>query len=179
MPSSPDTEPIFVQLLVKHQAAISAYVIAMLPGNPDADDVVQEVNALVWKKRADFEIGTNFKEWVLSIARFKVMAFWRDQKRRKVWVMPEETLTRLMDEADQVFEPDGDVRQDALRECIQQLSAKDRSLILSRYMKGKSLIEVAHDVGRKAENLKGSLHRIRLNLRSCVNGKVNVWRVTP
>lgn len=178
MSKTPDIEEIFIQLLVSHQAALNAFVLAMLPGSPDADDVVQEVNALVWKKRGEFQIGTNFKDWVFSIARFKVMALWRDQKRKKVWAMPDETLNKLMDDASQFLEADMDLRQDALRECIRQLPEKERGLILSRYMEGNSLSEVAGQVGRKAENLKGTLHRIRLGLRSCVISKMSVWKAT-
>lgn len=178
MPHPPDIEQTFVQLLVSHQASLNAFVLALMPGHPDADDVVQEVNALVWKKRGEFVIGTNFKEWVFSVARFKVMAVWRDQKRKKVWAMPDETLTKLMEDAMDLREDDMDLRQEALRECIQQLPVKERGLILSRYMQGNSLKELADTVGRKAENLKGTLHRIRLHLRACVLSKISIWRVT-
>lgn len=178
MPHTPDIEETFVQLMVSHQAALNAFVFSMLPGSSDADDVVQEVNALVWKKRSEFQIGTNFKEWVFSIAKFKVMALWRDQKRKKVWAVPEETLTKLMEDATQIADSETDIRQDALRECIRQLSPKERSLILSRYMQGNSLKEVADSVGRKAENLKGTMHRIRLSLRACVVSKMSLWRMT-
>ena len=174
----PDIEQTFVQLLVGHQAALNAYVYSMLPGSADADDVVQEVNALVWKKRGEFEIGTNFKQWVFSIAKFQVMALWRDQKRNKVWALPEETLTKLMEDAVEFCTDEKDFRQDALRECIQQLPQNERTLILSRYMHGDSMKEVADTLGRKAQNLKGTMHRIRLSLRSCVVSKLNVWKVT-
>ena len=43
-----------------------------MPGDPQADDVVQETNTKVWEKRRDFENGTHFKAWILSIARFHV-----------------------------------------------------------------------------------------------------------
>ncbi|MCH7228817.1 LamG-like jellyroll fold domain-containing protein [Haloferula sp. A504] len=49
-----------------------------------------------------FEVGTNFKAWMFSVARFKVMALWRDQKRRKVWSVPEETLHLLIEDAAEV-----------------------------------------------------------------------------
>lgn len=178
MSHTPDIEQTFVQLMVGHQAALNAFVFSMLPSNPDADDVVQEVNALVWKKRGEFQIGSNFKEWVFSIAKFKVMALWRDQKRNKVWAMPEETLTKLMDDAVQILADEKDYRQDALRECIQQLSPNERNLILSRYMQGNSMKEVADHLGRKADNLKGTMRRIRLNLRSCVVSKLHLREVT-
>ncbi len=175
MEETPDTEETFVQLVVSHQAALHAFVLALLPGDPDADDVVQEVNTSLWKKRGEFEMGTNFKAWMFSVARFKVMALWRDNKRRKVWAVPEETLLSLAEDAQEVcYDGAEDLRHAALRQCIQQLRPADRGLILRRYFEDYSLKQMAQEVGRKAENLKGSLHRIRLSLRGCVNRKIGV-----
>lgn len=176
MPKVPDIEETFVQLVVSHQAALHAFVLALLPGHPDVDDVVQEVNASLWKKRGEFAVGTNFKAWVFSIAKFKVMALWRDQQRRKVWAVPEETLNLLVDEADDACHEAEDPRHLALQQCIQSLPPQDRGLILRRYFQDHSLKQMAMEVGRKAENLKGSMHRIRLELRSCVRKKTGLRR---
>ena len=176
MSAPPDIEETFVQLVVSHQAALHAFVLALMPGHPEADDVVQEVNAALWQKRGEFQVGTQFKAWMLSVARFKVMALWRDQKRRKVLSVPDETLHLLVEEAAEVCYDAEDPRHLALRQCIQQLPQGDRTLILRRYFKGYSLDQVAREMGRKAENLKGSLHRIRLNLRTCVRRKTEFGR---
>ena len=171
-----DTEEKFVQLVVSHQAALHAFVLALLPGHPEADDVVQEVNTSLWKKRGEFEMDTNFKAWMFSVAKFKVMALWRDQNRRKVWSMPEETLHLLIDEASEVYHGTEDPRHTALRQCIQQLRPGDRNLILRCYFDGYSLQSAAEELGRKAVNLKGSLHRIRMALRVCVKRKTGARR---
>ncbi len=175
MEEAEENEEKLVQLLVNHQSALHAFVLALLPGHPDANDVVQEVNAALWKKRGEFEIGTNFKAWMFSVARFKVMALWRDEKRRKVWAVPEETLLLLADEAQEICH-DGpeDPRHAALRQCIEQLRPDDRSLILRCYAEDHGLQRAAGELGRKAENLKGSVHRIRLALRSCVKRKIGM-----
>jgi RNA polymerase sigma-70 factor, ECF subfamily len=174
MPESPDIDENIIRLVVSHQAALHAFVMALLPGDSEADDVVQEVNTELWKKRAEFEMGSNFKAWMFSVARFKVMALWRDQKRRKVFSIPEETLNLFIEEAEEVCYAAEDPRHAALRQCIQQLAPGDRGLILRCYFDGYSLKRVAEEVGRKAENLKGSLHRIRLMLRTCVRRKTEL-----
>ena len=42
MAEPPDIEESFVQLVVSHQAALHAFVVGLLPGNPEADDVVRK-----------------------------------------------------------------------------------------------------------------------------------------
>lgn len=173
MSSIPDPEQTFVQLMVSHQAALRAFVLSMLPGSTEVDDVIQETNAELWKKRGDFRIGTNFKSWMFSVAKFKVLSSWRDQSRRKEWAVPEETLNQLMErvEAEGVFGATED-KQEALRICLQKLRPADRGLILHRYLEGSSLGKLAETVGRSPESLKVSIHRIRTLLRDCVNRKL-------
>jgi RNA polymerase sigma-70 factor (ECF subfamily) len=50
-----------VQLLVTHQSVIRAFVISLLPGVSETDDVIQNTNEILWTKRESFELGTNFK----------------------------------------------------------------------------------------------------------------------
>ena len=169
-------EEAFVQLVVSHQAALRAFVLSMLPGSPEVDDVIQETNAAIWQKRGEFEIGTNFKAWMFTVAKFKVMACWRDRKRRKEWAVPEETLLQLVEEGQTGGFAGTETRHEALRLCLQQLRPEDRGLVLRRYIGDRSVKKLAADVGRSAESLKVSLHRIRMALRSCVRSKLNVGR---
>ena len=172
-----DADKEFVQLLVTHQVALKALVFSLLPGNPNADDVIQDTNALIWERRREFEMGTNFKAWIFSVAKFKVMSMWRDEKRRKETGLPHETLTKIMEEAADGGLESTDSRHEELRECLKQLRPKDRGLVLRRYIDGYSLKKLATEVGRNADSVKGSLHRIRLVLRSCVRSKLSVRKV--
>ncbi len=164
----PDPEGVFVQLVASHQPALRAFVLSLLPGSPEVDDVVQETNAEIWVKRGDFRIGTDFKSWMFSVAKFKVMAVWREHQRRKVWTVPEETLTRLMEQIEDGALAATSERHEALRFCLQRLRAEDRNLILKRYIAGESLEELARGIGRKKDSLKVSLHRIRTALKVCM-----------
>jgi len=63
-----------------------------MPGRPDVEDLMQETSMVIWQKRAQFEAGTDFKAWMFSVARFRVMAYWRDEKRSKESALPEKLL---------------------------------------------------------------------------------------
>ena len=77
--SDPDSD--FVALLTEHQTALRLYVASLLPGDPSAADVSQLANSTIWKKRSDFELGTNFKAWIFSIARYEVLNYRKQQAR--------------------------------------------------------------------------------------------------
>jgi RNA polymerase sigma-70 factor (ECF subfamily) len=171
---APDPEQTFVQLVVTHQAALRAFVLSLLPGSPEVDDVIQETNAEIWQKRGEFRIGTNFKSWMFSVAKFKVLAVWRDHQRRKVWTVPDETLAQLVERLEHGALSATETRHAILRECLGRLRAEDRSLVLNRYIAGYSMERLAHEIGRTRESLKVSLHRIRMALKACIRRRTKL-----
>ena len=49
-PSATD-EPAFVSDLTAHQGVLHAFLVSLLPGNPDVDDILQRTNLVLWEKR--------------------------------------------------------------------------------------------------------------------------------
>lgn len=174
MSASEEFDESVVQLVADHQAALRGFVMAMMPGSSDVDDVVQEVNLLVWRKRSEYEPGTDFKAWVLTIAKFQVMGAWRDQKRRKESVMTEEVLTKLLDQGIEAARETAVPRHDVLWECLETLRPVDRALILRRYFDERPIKKLAAELGRTGDSVKMSLHRIRSALALCVRRRLKL-----
>src|SRR5262245_63568369 len=86
----------FLRLLLAHQRRIFAYVLALVPHWSDAEDIVQETCAVLWRKFDEFVPGTDFNAWALSIARYQVMNF-RKKQRRAPGALSEQTAGRLAD----------------------------------------------------------------------------------
>jgi len=161
-------EQTFVHLVADHQTELRAFVTSMMPGSAEVDDVVQEANKVMWTKRGEFRIGTSFKTWMFTIAKYQVMAAWRDMKRRKEWGLPESVLVKLIDEAVEQGRETRVPEHEVLHKCLNQLPRQDRDLILRRYFDGWKVKAVAAELGRGADSVKVSLRRIRLVLGMCI-----------
>ena len=61
-------------MLTSHQSRIYAYILSLVFDPDQAEDVLQQTNAVLWQKEAEFVIGTNFVAWSFRIAYFQVMA---------------------------------------------------------------------------------------------------------
>jgi RNA polymerase sigma-70 factor (ECF subfamily) len=105
------------------------------------------------------------------------MAVWRDRQRRREWALPAETLERLAGQAETGALEATEVKHELLRQCLQQLRPEDRGLILRRYTGSSGLRELAAELGRTAESLKVSLHRIRVALRTCIRRRMRTREV--
>ena len=128
-PDPTDEEDEFVRLFIEHQIVLRAFVISLLPGCQDVDDIIQDVSMAIWKNRARYESNTNFKAWIFALARFRVLSFWRDSQRNKESALPEDLMDLLVSESDENIQLD--VIKDqvgALRHCLANLRQEDRGL---------------------------------------------------
>jgi RNA polymerase sigma-70 factor (ECF subfamily) len=165
--SENETESHFVGLLTDVQLPLRLYVQSLLPGDPGAKDVAQHANATIWRKRAEFAPGTNFKAWVFSIARFEVLNY-RKQQVRDAHLVFSEDLAETFAEELAMTRDDSDQRQEALRHCLQKLRVKDRELLLHRYSASGTLADYSARTGQTVGGLKVTLHRLRNALLGCI-----------
>ena len=160
-----------VTLLTEIQLPLMLYVRSILPVSSMAKDVSQQANVKIWEKRNDFQLGTNFKAWAFSIARFEVLNF-RKQQARDARLMFSPDLQDAI--TAELLERQGDVRpmHDALRGCLTTLKQKEKQLLLHRYACADTLANYAREVGRSVGGLKVTLHRLRNKLLDCIHRKL-------
>jgi len=160
------------------QLPLRLYVQSLLPGDTAAKDVAQQANSTIWRKRSDFEPGTNFKAWAFAIARYEVLNYRKQQARDSRLVFSEELEATFAEElADRV--DDFDRCHAALRHCLGELRPKHRDLLLHRYSRGGTLQEFSERTGNTVGGLKVTLHRLRNALLKCIEGRLAKTEARP
>ena len=156
----------FVQRLTAAQSALYAFICSLLGGTREAQDVLQETNAVLWKKSAEYDAARSFLTWAYTFARYQVMAH-RKRMSRDQLLFDEELLESIAETATR-RNVDLDMRLRALDECVAKLPGQQRELIRQRYAEGTPLKVLASEHGQTATALGVMLHRIRLALADCV-----------
>lgn len=176
-PSATD-ESTFVSELTAHQGVLHAFLISLLPGSQDVDDLLQRTNLVLWEKRGKFQAGTNFKAWALAVAYWEVRA-WLTERRRGDWLVIDDELARAIQQrfSEAPARAPG-AAVSAVRSCLAKLADQDRLLVLSHHQHGKSLLECSRIFNRSANSLSVSLVRIRAALRVCVKARLAVEEAT-
>lgn len=167
MKENPDRDAEFVALLTEHQSSLRYYVASLLPGESASADVAQAANATIWRKRAQFQLGTNFKAWIFAVARYEVLNFRKKQARDGRLVFNDELINVFATEMPRLVD-DIDDRIHTLRGCIAKLRPPEQDLIRHRYFEQTPLQDVAEQVDRSVGGLKVTLHRIRGKLQRCL-----------
>lgn len=141
-------------------------ILTLVANRADADDLMQETAAAMWKKFDTFEPGTDFAAWALRIARYQVMNHIAKASIRKRYFSTV-ALDALADEVVQVME-NQDFRSEALQHCIDKLPERDRELLHLRYQPGATIKHVAARVGRSVHTVYEALNRIHCQLLVCI-----------
>jgi RNA polymerase sigma-70 factor (ECF subfamily) len=162
------TKKEFIKLYSSAYPVLQRFVLAHLPDAHEAEDILQEVSLILWKKIDSFEQGTSFQAWVLKIARYEVLHARRGHARSRLLLSPE-----LSERAEEHYAAMdfGDLaeRKRALERCMDKLSASHRKLVQARYRQRRKAVDIAKESGRKENQVRTQLCRIRAALRKCIS----------
>jgi len=159
----------FLQLLTKSQSRIYAYILSLVFDPDQADDILQQTNAVMWKQEEKFQLGTNFIAWSFRIAYFQVRDHRRRQQRDRL-LFDDDFLDQLSASAitsDETFER----RHRLLRRCLERLPERQRRLIRLRYTTGEHLESIAEKLELNVNAVKQGLFRARNALIRCVESQ--------
>lgn len=157
----------FVRLLTEHRQRIYSFIRMLVPDRTDAEEILQEVSIIAWRKMDQFEPGSNFVSWINKISYFEVLAY---RKKRSHAAIP--FSGRFLEQIEQkvAFLNDRlDDERKTLQQCLRKLNEADRELVERRYLRDEPARVVADSLGRPTTSICRSLQRIRRLLRGCIH----------
>lgn len=173
-----DRQQLFAVLVREHEAGLRAFVRSCITADGDADDIIQDVFAVAWRRIDAYDTALPFAAWLRGIAKKRILAYFRtaDSRRHGVHVLPPEAVAAIADEYERLARPArGEVYRDcfgALEECMESLSREDRQIVESAYREGARCRSIAERLGRTIEAIKKRLQRARSELRDCIESKL-------
>lgn len=100
--------------------AVYALIVSIIKDRSLAHDIMQETYITMLEKINTYRSGSNFRTWLLTIARNKAIDYYRKRKREEL-ITPEEIT--------QTIEADGE-QSAILSEVLELLNDKERSVFL-------------------------------------------------
>jgi RNA polymerase sigma-70 factor (ECF subfamily) len=159
----------FSRKLTALQRPLYAYILTLLPNRTEAEDILQETNLILCRKAGEYDPEGHFQGWAFNIARFQVMGHMSKHKRSKLYFSPD-IIENLAEEA--VDSIQMDLSRRALQVCYELLPKHMKAMAKLRFREDKSLLEISRILKRPMGSVSATLHRIRLNLISCVKDKI-------
>ena len=151
------------------------FLFKRLADREQAREVLQRTNLVLCRKADNYEAGTNFKAWAMTVANYEVMSYRKRQVRERLV---------FTDEVDAMLGPDSDGRSSAqsergahLNHCLQGMSSKNRELLEWRYQGDRTMENIAEEIGSTIGAVKVKLHRLRRQLLGCIQNRMQKNRI--
>ena len=154
----------FVHLMSVSQMSIYAYIMSVVGNSIDADDIMQNTSALMWTRYSDFESGTDFVRWGISIAHYKIKEFRKQQNRHQfndkvMEVIHKQAPDKLSDLSLYI---------EKLNQCLAKLPSSDLSLVKLRYESGNSIKKISQRLNISVQAVYMKLSNIHGMLGRCI-----------
>jgi RNA polymerase sigma-70 factor (ECF subfamily) len=160
----------FSKLVLRHQLAVRAFLLARLSRKHEAEDLAQETFVTAWRRLKDFDPVRAFGPWLRGIAENHLRNHLR--KFRAEPIGGDEALQMILDREAESRDSNETDLATALGECIERIGGPARDLLMARYAEGRSMAELCAKSGQKHSAVTMKLHRLRLSLAACVEGKL-------
>ena len=156
---------------------VSAYVRSMILNYHDSEDVIQTVAVVFAEKFEDLDPSRDLVPWVLRIARYEVVNYFRAQGREQK-LLDEKVLLRLEQAYHAIHAESEDIKE-ALHTCIESLNDRPRHVLKLRYFREMEIRDISQRLGLSSNAVYIILCRVREALANCVQKKTDVlWKVT-
>lgn len=149
---APAYESLLSDLAVALRRTVRALMTRAGRGNADVEDIVQEALLAVHLKRGTWNPAKPFAPWVNAIVRYKVVDALRRQKIR--------LHEQIEDIAEAVAAPAeeegaaGDVER-----LLVHLDARQQRIVRASSIEGRSMAEIAAELGMTGGAVRVALHR--------------------
>lgn len=163
----------YARLVDRHQGALLGLAVHLLGDPAQAEDAIQNVFIEAYKHLDRYDGQREFSYWLKGIARnlikqeLRTRTRYSDRLRR----YHEELLTRMQDDPSAARRRSA--VKSALAHCMHALPEDAREAIRLRFEEAQSCEDVAEGIGRGVQATYQLLYRVRLQLRDCVEDRLD------
>ena len=161
----------FIAEISEAQTPLRAYILKLVGNHHAAQDILQETNIILWKKRMDWDPSTVFLKWAYRVAYFQTKAHFRDQSRERQRLAFSDSLLELLSQDEPQFQSEAQIHQ-ALDRCLSKMDADKRDTLMQRYDGCQSVESIAEQLGQSPNTLSQSLRRLRSKLSRCIENQI-------
>ena len=160
-----------LKTLMQSRDRIAAAIWLVVRDTQAAEDIYQNVVLKAMTKETRFAAEGAVLSWAFISARREGIDWLRRRRKERSGLAPE-----IMDLLEQDWLAESaagaGTRMEALRDCLEAMPERSRTLLQLRYFHGRSCGEVAQQLGVALNAIYKRLSRLHQGLRDCVEGRM-------
>lgn len=157
----------FLRLLMGNQEKIYAFILSLVHNSNDAEDILQDVTTVMWRKYDTFVSGTSFTAWGITIARMLVMKYFEKNRHSKLSFSSDLEKKIISITQEKLTSEKSDILG-ILKECLSKLDSRNYELIKMRYVEKIPTKEIADERGIALHTIYRIFGKIHEMLHRCM-----------
>lgn len=143
-----------------------------------AKDIVQEAFLSAYKNLSSFKGKSSMETWIFGILNNNILMYFREKNSERKMMQDnlEEKLFKKSGQwRDEWISPDSEEAIfNYLKHCMNKLKDQSKQVLLLRFYQDKKTDEICTICNISKDNLWQILHRSKLQLKICIQSKLNV-----
>jgi RNA polymerase sigma-70 factor (ECF subfamily) len=152
----------FGELYKRYVEQVFKYLYSRVGNVPDAEDITAQTFLAAFESFERFREEKHFAAWLFSIARNKVMDYFRAQNTTPSL----DTIRDVSVENDPLSAMVRSEQVNALSGLIRSMKEEEQELLRLRFLAEMSFPEIAYCLHRKEDAVKKSIYRLLARLRN-------------
>ena len=174
--SSSDRSTELVQLMMKYQRRIFAYIHTLVPSRSDAEDILQDVfiKTINIIDNNKYNEQGKFLPWILRVAHNLAIDHFRKEKRNPKITLPDGSdIFNSLRFSEDVSDSEvlSKSTKDHLKKIIKSLPDKQREVLIMRHYMEMSFQEIAEATGVSINTALGRMRYALIALRKKIKQK--------
>jgi RNA polymerase sigma-70 factor (ECF subfamily) len=161
-------ENAFAEIYNRYWKQVLYYAAQKTGDMTAAEDIVQDVFVSLWKRRAELEIKSEFKNYLIVSIKYRVLKFLNRERIKRLAEESNGLTYDLLDDSTQQYLDFEELRS-ALEEMICKLPEKSALIYRMNKEEGLSHREIACEMGMSEKAINSNLVRTKKTLRAGLN----------
>jgi len=160
-------DPVIIETMVRdYRAPVYRLALSILNDTKDAEDAVQDIFVQAASALSRYQVGTNFKSWLYTIAVNTCRDYMRRRAARanlyRAWNAIQSFAARSPDPEDSAIQNESHVR---LWSLVNELNEKQRLVVILRLVHDLSVSEISQILEINEKTIYSRLYDALKNLR--------------
>lgn len=151
-------ERAFNLLAMKYQQRIYWHARRMTGSHDDADDVLQEVLLVLYKKLKEFRQQSTVYTWIYRVTATRAINYIRKKNLKRFFSLDQEDAEELIASEDIVTDYVRKEKLAHIEKLLQKLPVKQREVFVMRHYDELSYEEIAEITGKSVGGLKANYY---------------------
>lgn len=156
------SEKAFNEIVKRHRQKIYWHARRMTANHLDADEIVQEVLLVLYKKLGGFKFKSSLYTWIYSITATRSINFIKRRKLKEIFSFEDQPDAALKNDDDIIESIEQREKLLRLEKVLQKLPVKQREVFIMRMYDALSYEEISRITGKSVGGLKANyFHAIK------------------